>query len=435
MPLTTRPYWWQDTPPRSIGHEPPARGDVVIVGGGYTGLNAALALRAAGVGAVVLEASQFGEGASTRNAGHVSSGVNLGKGASGSRVRSPLEQRLPQGVFAQLKDEAAASFDLVETRATELAQEVGRDIRYRRSGRVVCAALPGHFRAMQGRAPGMARDGVALFGRDSQRGVIGSNLYHGAMTIDRAGQLHPGHYLHGLVDLAAARGVVLCDGARATAISRVASGWEVRARGRTIRCDKVLIATNGYSDGLNPWLRRRVIPAASYIVVTGELPEGLIDSLLPQGRTGVDSRRLLSYFRPTPDRRRILFGGRASLHMRDPADLARDLAARLHAVFPETAGIPIDYAWSGQIAFTFDLLPHLGEREGIAYALGCNGSGVAMQSYLGHMAGQALAGGARSAFWNLGFPSAPFYRETPWFLPAMTGWYRFRDRLERLTGY
>ncbi|MFD2854236.1 NAD(P)/FAD-dependent oxidoreductase [Seohaeicola zhoushanensis] len=135
-----------------------------------------------------------------------------------------------------------------------------------------------------------------------------------------------------------------------------------------------------------------MIPAASYIVVTDPLPEGLIGRLLPEGRTAVDSRRLLSYFRPTPDGRRILFGGRASLRVRDASALTGELAGRLHAVFPETRGIAIRYAWSGQIAFTFDLLPHLGEHEGLAYALGCNGSGVAMQSYLGHRAGEALAG-------------------------------------------
>lgn len=430
MSLILTPYWWDETPPRHLGHQPPTRTDVVIVGGGFTGLNAAIALRAAGVGVVVLEAEAFGSGASSRNAGHVSSGVNLGKGASASKVRSPLEQRLPEGVFQALKEEAAASFDFVEAQAAALP----RDAQYRRSGRVVCAALPGHFEAMKGKAANMVRDGVRLHDRATQRQVIGSDLYHGAMTIARAGQLHPGRYLQGLVDLAEARGAVLCGRTRVTGLTRTGSGWQVQAGGQSIACDQVLIATNGYSDGLAPWVRRRVIPAASYIVVTDPLPEGLIGRLLPEGRTAVDSRRLLSYFRPTPDGRRILFGGRASLRVRDASALTGELAGRLHAVFPETRGIAIRYAWSGQIAFTFDLLPHLGEHEGLAYALGCNGSGVAMQSYLGHRAGEALAGGARSAFWNLDFPSMPFYRETPWFLPAMTGWYRFRDALERLTG-
>lgn len=429
--LITTPYWWEDAPPRSLGRTPPERADVAIVGGGFTGLNAAITLRRAGASVVVLEAEDFGFGASGRNAGHVSSGVNLGKAAASSQVRSPLESQLPPGTFQALKDEAAASFDFVEARVAELP----RDAEYRRSGRVVCASLPGHFTAMQAKAGKMERDGARLVPKDRMRGAIGSDIYHGGMTIDRAGQLHPAKYVQGLVDLADREGAALCDNHRVTAIERSGTRWRVTARGRQVACDRVFIATNGYSDSLVPWVRRRVIPAASYIVVTDSLPDGLIDELLPEGRTAVDSRRLLSYFRPTPDRRRILFGGRASLRMRDAGIIAKELSNRLTTIFPQMRGIPIRYAWSGRIAFTFDLLPHLGEHEGIVHALGCNGSGVAMQSYLGHMAGQAMAGGARSAFWNLRFPTAPLYRETPWFLPAMTGWYRFRDCMERLTGH
>ena len=429
--LIRTPYWWEEAPPRSLPADPPARTDVVIVGGGFTGLNAAIALRREGVEVTVIEAEDFGHGASSRNAGHVSSGVNLGKSASTSKVRSPLEKRLPEGVFDRLKDEAAASFDFLEHRVADLT----RDAQYRRSGRVVCASLPAHFVTFRAKSQKMVRDGARLLDRADQRRAIGTDLYHGVMTIDRAGQLHPGCYVQGLVDLAMAEGAHLCSNRRVSAVEARAGGFRVTAGDAVIDCEKVFVATNGYSDSLRPWVRRRIIPAASYIIVTDELPSGLIDELLPEGRTAVDSRRLLSYFRPTPDRRRILFGGRASLRLRDAGLVARELADRLHAVFPQTKGIPVRYAWSGRIAFTFDLLPHLGERDGIVHALGCNGSGVAMQSYLGHMAGRAIAGKEKSAFWNLDFPTVPFYRETPWFLPAVTGWYRFRDGMERATGF
>ncbi|MCX7561244.1 FAD-binding oxidoreductase [Sulfitobacter sp. F26204] len=427
--LIETPFWWEEAKPRRLGNAPPSRSDVVVIGGGYTGLNAAITLRGAGISVTVLEAEDFGFGASSRNAGHVSSGVNLGKSASSSNVHSPLEARLPPGKFKALKDEAAASFDFVEARMKELST----DAHYLRSGRVVCAASPKHFAALQAKAPHMLHDGVQLFAGDRQKCAIGSDHFHGVMTIDRAGQLHPGKYLHGLVDQAQARGAHLCDNHPVRMIERSSRGWRVKAQGATIECDKVFIATNGYSDGLHPWMRRRIIPAASYIIVTDELPEGLINELLPQARTGVDTKRLLSYFRPTPDRRRILFGGRASLRMRPAREIAVELAKRLHRIFPDTRGIAVQYAWSGKIAFTFDLLPHLGEHEGVVHAIGCNGSGVAMQSYLGHMAGQAISGGPRSAFWNLAFPSVPFYRETPWFLPAVTGWYRLRDGIDQLT--
>ncbi|APE45618.1 hypothetical protein BOO69_18800 (plasmid) [Sulfitobacter alexandrii] len=429
--LIQTPYWWEEAPPRSIPEPPPPRTDVVVVGGGFTGLNAAIALRRAGVDVTVIEAETFGFGASSRNAGHVSSGVNLGKSASTSKVRSPLEKRLPAGVFDRLKEEAAASFDFVEGRVQELPEAA----QYRRSGRVVCAVLPAHFAAYRDKARKMTRDGATLYPVERQRQVIGSDLYHGVMTIDRAGQLHPGKYLQGLVDLAQSEGAQLCSNRRVERIDRRPGGFRVSAGGAQVDCEQVFIATNGYSDGLRPWVRRRIIPAASYIIVTDDLPDGMMHELLPEGRTAVDSRRLLSYFRPTPDGRRILFGGRASLRMRDAGKVAQELAERLHSVFPQTRGVPIRYAWSGRIAFTFDLLPHLGDRDGIVHALGCNGSGVAMQSYLGHLAGLGMAGTKTSAFWNLDFPTIPFYRETPWFLPAVTGWYRARDAIERATGF
>lgn len=262
---------------------------------------------------VVLEAEAFGFGASGRNAGHVSSGVNLGKSAASSNVRSPLEGRLPPGVYDALKAEAAASFDHIEA----LMPQLPRDAEYRRSGRVVCAARPAHYTAMQAKSAKMTRDGTHLYPKDQQRLVIGTDLYHGVMTIDRAGQLHPGKYVQGLVDLAVNTCAVLCDTHRVSGISRTGTGWRVAVSNARVDCEKVFIATNGYSDALRPWMRRRVIPAASYIVVTDELPDGLIDELLPQGRTAVDSKRLLSYFRPTPDRKRILFGAR------QPAGTAR----------------------------------------------------------------------------------------------------------------
>ena len=250
---------------------------------------------------------------------------------------------MPPGVYDALKCEAAASFDHIEA----LMPQLPRDADYRRSGRVVCAALPNHYTAMQAKSGKMTKDGTQLYPKNQQRLVIGTDLYHGVMTIDRAGQLHPGKYVQGLVDLAASEGAVLCDHHRVSGISRAGTSWRVAAGNARVDCEKVFIATNGYSDTLRPWMRRRVIPAASYIVVTDELPDGLIDDLLPQGRTAVDSKRLLSYFRPTPDRKRILFGGRASLQERPAQEVACELAARLYAVFPQITGLPIRYAWSG----------------------------------------------------------------------------------------
>ena len=424
--IKTTPYWWEFCAPRVLGDSPPATTDVVVIGGGYTGLNAALSLRRGGASVTVLEAAAFGDGASTRNAGHVSSGVNLGKGSS-SAVRSPMERNLPPETLAAVRQEAAASFDFLENRVAELPQQA----LYHRSGRFVGAVSPRHFRALEAKA---ARLGGRLVPRAQQRAEIGTDLYHGGMVIDRSGQLHPARYLHGLADLALAEGVALSSRTPALSIDRRPGGWIVSTPGHRIVCDRVLVATNGYSGPLLPWLRRRVIPAASYIVVTEDLGEGMLDRLLPKRRTVADTRRLLNYYRPTPDGRRLLFGGRATLRPRDPALVGQELMQRVRRIFPDLSDARAAHAWTGTIAFTFDFMPHLGERDGIVHALGCNGSGVAMLSYLGHRAAQAILGQDQSAFWNLRFPTVPFYRETPWFLPMMSGYQRSLDWVDRLRG-
>lgn len=424
--ISTIPFWWEDAPPEPSPDPLPETTDVVVVGGGFTGLNAAIALRRGGMDVTVLEATDFGRGASTRNAGHVSSGVNLGKGSS-SAVRSPMERTLAPDLLAAVRAEAAASFDFLEARVGELPL----DAFYRRSGRFVGAVSQRHFDGLGEKAE---RLGGHLVSRADQTREIGSTAYRGGMVIPRSGQLHPARYLHGLVALARAEGAALVSGAAAESIERKGAALVIRTARGPIRCKDVLIATNGYTGMLLPWLRRRVIPAASYIVVTEPLPAGLMDRLLPERRTYADTRRLLNYFRPTPDGRRLLFGGRATLRQREPASVAEDLRARLVAIFPELDAVPISHAWTGTIAFTFDFMPHLGRRDGIAYALGCNGSGVAMLSYLGHRAGEAMLRRPPSAFWNLDFPTAPLYRQTPWFLPLMSGYQRVRDWLDTRQG-
>ena len=146
-----------------------------------------------------------------------------------------------------------------------------------------------------------------------------------------------------------------------------------------------------------------------------------------------DTKRVMAYFRLSPDGTRLLFGGRASFRPVSARVAAPVLHARMAEIWPELAGLRITHAWVGNVAFTFDFLPHLGQHEGVHYALGCQGSGVAMMSYLGHQAALKLAGGANrpSAFDGLPFPTRPLYSGSPWFLPAVGFAYRVRDWLDR----
>ena len=201
----------------------------------------------------------------------------------------------------------------------------------------------------------------------------------------------------------------------------------------TLQADEVVIATNGYTGDVTPELKRRVVPLASHIIATEELPPDLAASLIPKQRTLSDTRRVLCYYRMSPDGKRIIFGGRARFTAVTPLQSAPILHRFMTDRFPQLRGTRITHAWNGNVAFTLDALPHMGRQGGMHYLLGCNGSGVAMMTYLGWQTARKIAGVANqaSAFDTEEFPTHPLYSGNPWFLPAIGGWYRFRDELDR----
>jgi glycine/D-amino acid oxidase-like deaminating enzyme len=227
---------------------------------------------------------------------------------------------------------------------------------------------------------------------------------------------------------------VVCGDARVTGLDRVGAGWRVATARGVVTAGDVVIATNGYTGDVTPDLKRRVVPVASHIIATEPLPPDLAASLLPTGRSISDTRRVLTYFRMSPDGTRMIFGGRARFTQVDPTVSAPILHRFMCDRFPQLAGSRVTHAWTGNVAFTLDHLPHVGQMDGLHFALGCNGSGVAMMTWLGHQTARKLMGGANhpSAFERLPLPSHPFYSGNPWFLPAIGAWYRFRDTLDRL---
>jgi glycine/D-amino acid oxidase-like deaminating enzyme len=183
-----------------------------------------------------------------------------------------------------------------------------------------------------------------------------------------------------------------------------------------------------------PWLARRLVPLASYIIATEELPSETIDRLFPARRMISETRRVLNYYRPSPDGKRVLWGGRASFRAVSAEHAAPSLHATMTQVFPELAKTRITHAWNGNVAFTFDTLPHIGVQGGVHYAAGCQGNGVAMATWLGHNAALKIAGAANTPFAldGLPFPTRPFYSGDPWWvLPFIGNYYRLRDRIDR----
>jgi glycine/D-amino acid oxidase-like deaminating enzyme len=177
-----------------------------------------------------------------------------------------------------------------------------------------------------------------------------------------------------------------------------------------------------------------VVPVASHIIATEELPQDLAQSLIPKGRTLSDTKRVLCYYRMSPDGTRMVFGGRARFMQVDPTISAPILHRYMTDRFPQLRGVKVTHAWTGNVAFTLDALPHMGEREGFHYCLGCNGSGVAMMTYLGWQTARKIARAANYAcsYDTEDFPDHPLYSGNPWFLPVVGGYYRLRDTLDRL---
>ena len=258
---------------------------------------------------------------------------------------------------------------------------------------------------------------------------IGSVRYHGALLDPGGCSLQPAKYVQGLGVAAQRAGARLIEGTELTRLRKVAGGFELSTSRGVVRAREVLAATNGYTPTALGRLRRRVIPIGSYIIATQPLGEELARRLIPKGRVMSDTKNLLYYFRLSPDGR-MVFGGRASFTTASVKRSAIILAAGMREVFPDLAGVTIEYAWSGKVAYPLDHLPHAGRLDGVNYSMGYCGHGVALATYLGTRMGKVLLGTEEVP--DLGgkrFKPIPFFNGFPWFLPFVGGYYRTRDWL------
>jgi glycine/D-amino acid oxidase-like deaminating enzyme len=244
-----------------------------------------------------------------------------------------------------------------------------------------------------------------------------------------AASLHPAAFLAGLDSAARRAGARLCEGTEVQDIARTGAGCRLTTSRGDLAANEVVIATNGYTGRLLPWLRRRVVPIGSYIIATERLDPPMQRRLIPWGRMLSDTWNLLHYFRLSPDGR-LVFGGRAAFV---PAALERSVAILRRdrvKIFPDLRSARVEYAWGGTLGFTLGHMPHTGRRDGIAYAMGYCGHGVACATWLGDRVGVALAGqGEWPELANTPFPLIPFNWGRPWFLPLAGAYYGLKDRL------
>jgi glycine/D-amino acid oxidase-like deaminating enzyme len=417
-----RPYWLSTMSPlhdRS-GRQLPDTVDVAIVGGGYTGVAAARKLALQGAKAVLLEAKTLGYGASTRNGGIAHPGFKWGPQTLTKRYGAALAR----AIYAESMEALELVFGLI--------RDNDIDAELRPSGWLELAWAPSHFKDFADDADALRDFGMraTVVHKDRLREEIGTDAYHGGLAVDPGGVLHPAKWFAGLVGMAERAGADLHEATPVTSIRRQADGRFVveTARGAVLARD-VLVATNGYTDGAAPRVRRRIVPIGSYIIATEPLPEDLAHELSPTGRAYFDTKNFLSYWHVSADRR-LIFGGRVSFIPTTVDRTARLLFERMLEIHPQVAGNRVEYSWGGKVAMTLDRMPHVGRLGGVMHAVGYSGTGVLMSTYLGTRAAEWLGGGEAPALAKLRFPLIPApYEGRPWFLPVIGEWFRLQDRL------
>jgi glycine/D-amino acid oxidase-like deaminating enzyme len=394
----------------------PERADTAVVGAGYCGLAAGAELARRGQEVVVLDAEALGWGASTRNGGMVLPELKAGPHALARRYGA-----LGQPMHAWVE----RAFDGVE----ELIGVEGIECDYERCGQLYVTHSERGARHLDALADELVATGspAHVVRGEHLRAEIASPLVAAGLVVERGGALHPARFHAGLARVADDAGASLHPHTRATSIERAGGGWRVRTSRGTVTARDVLVATNAYADELVPALRRRVLPMGSFIIATAPLDPALAAEVLPTRRVVFNDRNLLWYWRLDPDGR-MVFGGRKRLGA-VALDEARDFLARaMVEVHPQLAGVPVERAWGGSVALTLDRLPHCGRIDGLWYATGCNGSGVATNTWLGHEMAGAICGGEPPPFAQLRHRAIPLHRARRAWLPAVSAWFRLQDR-------
>lgn len=422
------PYWLDTAPPfpdRS-GKDLPESADVVVIGGGLTGLSTAYHAAGKGAHVVLVEKDKVGSGASGRNGSMCTQGLTIGV--------AEARKRYGQQRARELYDAFREAVDVVE----ELTQKEQIDCDFNRSGRLGVAYKPQHFEAMQATRRDLAENfdhETTLLSPSDLRSELASDHYHGALLDPLSAGLHVGKYVHGLAEAAERAGAQIHERNAATGLTRLpGGGFLVETLHGTIRAQQVMAATDAYTDQAMPWFRKRLINVGSFVVVTEPLGEERARELIPNARLVVDSKNIGHYIRLTPDHR-LAFGGRARFAPSNPASDLKSgdvLKRELTEIFPQLADVRIDYVWGGNVGFTWDRIPHAGEVNGLYYSMGYCGHGVQMATSMGRAIAEVMDGHPEAnPLRGLGFPKVPvpFYNGTAWFLPFGGAYYKTKDRL------
>jgi glycine/D-amino acid oxidase-like deaminating enzyme len=429
MPIKEKNYWLETvtTPPAQPGRDLPDSVDVAVVGAGFCGLSAARTLAKRGVKVAVFEAETFGWGASSRNGGMVLTGMKL-----------PVPTLIKRYGREAVRKMYAASLDSIDG-VEQIVREENIDCNFSRCGHLEVACKQAHFDGYEESAALIKLEfnhELRIIPKSELRGEIGSNIYYGGMADETSAGLNPARYVAGLALAAQRASACLYDRTRVISIeletNNATRNFRVHTSKGAITAREVILASGAYTTDAAPALRKKIIPIGSYIIATEVLPSDLARELSPRNRMIYDSKHFLYYYRLTPDNR-MLFGGRAAFFpeteetVRHSAEILR---RGMIGVYPQLREAKVEFVWGGTLDFTLDVMPHAGKIDGMYFAAGFAGHGVAAATWFGAKLAGLICGDPHDIpFDGIPFRGAPLGLRSgnTWALPLAGAWYRILD--------
>jgi glycine/D-amino acid oxidase-like deaminating enzyme len=431
MPTKEKNYWIETVtaPPSQSARDLPDSIDVAVVGAGFCGLSAARMLAKRGVKVAVFEAETFGWGASSRNGGMVLSGMKL-----------PVPTLIKRYGREAVRKMYAASLDSIDC-VEQIVREENIDCNFSRCGHLEVACKQAHFDGYEESAALVKREfnhELGIIPKSELRGEIGSDIYFGGMVDETSAGVNPARYVAGLAHAAQRAGACLYDRTRVTSVELEkninASRFRVKTSKGTLTAREVILASGAYTTEATPALRKKIIPIGSFLIATEILPADLARELSPRNRMIYDSKHFLYYYRLTPDNR-MLFGGRAAFFpetentVRQSAEILR---RGMTGVYPQLRDAKVEFVWGGTLDFTLDVMPHAGKIDGMYFAAGFAGHGVAAATWFGMKLAGLICGDPNDIpFDGIPFRGAPLGLRSgnTWALPLAAAWYKILDFL------
>ncbi len=422
--------WWE-TAPKPVSYKNkalPAKTDVVVVGGGFTGTSAALQLAKGGARVTLLEAKTIGFEASSRN---------------GGQALSCLHHTLTNAIKEHGRELAKNMF-LAATYAANTVEQIvteeGLDCDFVRCGNIEAAFKPAHFEKLKREQEilhEVAGYEVQILSRNETPAELGTDAYNGLMINPRSGSVQPAKFVRGMAMAAERAGADIHEGTRVNAIERISNPpasdgnrFLVKTERGDILTKEIMLAANAWIGNILPQFRQRVLPVESFIIATEPLSEDLAKKLIPNKRVAYDTRKTLAYYRLSPDNR-MVWGGELTLANTSQETNIRTMQRGMNRVFPELANHKLDYFWKGTMGITLDENAHAGQIDGMWYSMCYVGHGVTLGTYLGQqMANSILGKPSNNPFADLPIPYASPFQENSWVVDAGKLWFRFLDILE-----